>query len=95
MKPDAERRKSWRAGCESSLEYTLSIVDFNEVRRVHSTGEAIDISEAGLGFLTEFPLKPGHILILRMAGDDRSCAAIVRWVDGEEPKIRVGALLCT
>ncbi len=95
MSSEEERRRARRTEFGKSLEYTLSLLDAKELRRIHSTGTGLDISDGGLGFSTEFPLEPGHILILRMEDDQTSYAAIVRWSEPQSSgRFRIGAMLC-
>ncbi len=93
MTPRIDRRQSGRAVCDRPLEFTFSVADTDGLRRESSTGAAVDICEKGRGFFTEFPLKPGHILIVRVAGEEAS-PGIVRWVAAKGSEFRVGAMLC-
>ncbi len=92
--PPEERRKSGRSSFKGLIEYSLSLLDYKDLKRVEAEGEVDNISEEGVGFYTDFPLEPGHILILRMEQDDTSYAAVVRWMQETANRYRVGALLC-
>ncbi|MEW6108608.1 MAG: PilZ domain-containing protein [Nitrospirota bacterium] len=92
MAPAYERRKHERRGYEMPLEYSLSVVEFKKLQKVNSSGTAVDISDEGIGFLTSFPLEPGHILRIKKEADSFQ-TAMVRWVGKFEEKFRVGVLL--
>ncbi len=89
-----EKRRFKRRVFGNSLEYALSILEKKDLRRIHSAGTAVDLSESGLGFRTDFPLEPGQILILKIENDTTPYAAIIKWVKHQSDAYRVGALLC-
>jgi hypothetical protein len=57
-----QKRKTERVAYRSSLQFTVLPSETSEFERVRTNGEIIDASEAGVCIITEFPLKPGHVL---------------------------------
>lgn len=92
--PAEEKRRTERSPFESGLEYSLSILDSSELQGIRAAGEASDLSEKGIGFFTDYPLQPGHILFVRMGEENTTYAAVVRWMEkSSSERYRVGALL--
>ncbi len=89
---ESERRKQKRIGYDMPFEYSLSILEFKELRRVSASARGIDFSEEGMGFFTDILLEPGHVLRIRNS-DGSSQTAMVRWVGEFDGKVRVGVLL--
>lgn len=87
-----ERRKYKRIGYDMPFEYSLSILEFKELRKVTASARVIDVSEEGMGFFTDFLLEPGHVLRFKN-GDGSFQTAMVRWVGEFDGKVRVGVLL--
>ncbi len=87
-----EKRKFIRIGYDMPLEFSMSVMDFGTPQMVNFTGRGVDISDQGLGFLTEFHLEPG--LFLRLKMEDGTCQnAEVKWVGELDGRLRVGVLL--
>ncbi len=86
-----KKRKHQRVGYDMPLEYTLSVLEFGDLRKLDLTGMGIDISEGGLGFFTDYRLQPGHVIRIKDgAGSQRP--AVVRWVAELDGRFRVGVL---
>lgn len=88
-----ERRRYKREPCNMPLEFSLSVLDVYEVKKVVAKGVAIDISEGGVGLITEFPLEPGHVLRFAQAEDPRiHPAGIVKWTasQGQNTSTKAG-----
>ncbi len=62
MDPSKDRRSEERVPYSSPLRFTVLSMDSAEFQRVSSNGEIIDASASGVGIITGFPLKPGHVL---------------------------------
>ena len=88
--PD-DRRKHPRIGYDMRLSFSVSILDFTNLKPVEISGNALDKSEDGLGFVTEFPLEPGPVIRLTQ-GDGSFITASVKWVGEIDGKYRVGIL---
>jgi hypothetical protein len=86
------KRKHIRVQDNMPLKFSLSVLDFKTLQKVHSSGTGIDISKEGMGFYTDFPLEPGHILRIERESEPVE-TAMVRWVDRFDSKFRVGVFL--
>ncbi len=83
-----ERRNSERREDQREIEYTVTVLDLKELRKLTKKAELVDTSEAGIGIVTDYPLEPGHVLTL---GDGFSKKiGIVRWSEREDNLYRVG-----
>jgi hypothetical protein len=76
------------------IRYSVSVLDMKELKRIHDTAVSIDISKGGIGIITNYPLKAGHILNfdneIKM-NDITAKSAIVRWAEKiNGNKYRVG-----
>jgi len=72
-----EKRGLERRTVMQSIRYSVTVLDFRDLRKLSLTGNIVDISDVGMGIETDFPLEPGHVLtfndnIGRLAG-------IVEW----------------
>jgi len=56
------KRREERVPYHSLLQFIVLSAETSEFQRVQSHGEIIDASESGVGIITGFPLKPGHVL---------------------------------
>ena len=65
-----------------------------ELKKIYHTGVSVDISEGGLGMITDYPLKAGDILTFEdgvKSSNITAKIAIVRWTQNiEGKKYRVG-----
>lgn len=59
------------------LDYTVSVVEFRDLTRQRLKADIIDISEDGLGLLTDYPLEPGHVLTFNSGIGHRT--GVVKW----------------
>ena len=89
--PD-DRRKHTRIGYDMPMPFSVSILDFTNLRTVEASGHCVDKSEGGLGFFTDFPLEPGHVIRIIQSGGSFITAS-VKWVGDIDGKYRVGILL--
>ncbi len=85
-------RKHQRIAYDEALNFSLAVVKFKSIEKVQSTGKAIDISDGGIGFYTDYPVEPGHILRIEH-GAALSDTAMVKWVNKSENGFRAGAVL--
>lgn len=85
------RRKYPRKNSSIPVKYTVNILEFRELKKIHRSGMATDISDKGMGLITDYPLEPGHVLIL--TDSDRTLfpkIAIVRWSTRISDSYRIG-----
>ncbi|MBI4685177.1 MAG: hypothetical protein HY755_08245 [Nitrospirae bacterium] len=59
------------------IDYSVNILDFKEIKRVLMDAISTDISEEGMGMRTNYPLEPGHVLMLNTGVEHK--VGIVRW----------------
>ena len=86
-----DRRKQARIGYDMPLSFSVSILDFTNVKPVEVSGHCVDKSEEGLGFLTDFLLEPGQVIRVKKV-DGSYISALVKWVGEIDGKYRVGIL---
>lgn len=85
-------RKNDRLPFPQEIRYSMSIIENGEDSRRLLLAKAIDVSEHGVGFLTEYPLRPSQVVsfehkVLRRTGvvawstmvDERTCRAGVQF----------------
>ncbi|MGQ9570036.1 MAG: PilZ domain-containing protein, partial [Thermodesulfovibrionales bacterium] len=83
------RRRHRRRYHVSFVRYHLNTFDKKRQKKLHGTGVSVDISEGGLGLITQYPLKEGHFLLFEdgnMIDDIKLKASIVRWSQELEDK---------
>ena len=90
MEPN-DRRKHARIGYDMPLSFSVSILDFTNLKTVEAFGHGVDKTEDGLGLFTDFPLEPGQVIRLKK-GDGSFITASVKWVGKIDGKFRVGIL---
>jgi len=88
-----EKRKEERVPYHSSLQFTVLSMERSEFQRVKSSGEIVDACRAGIGIITGFPLKPGHVL----EWDDQHQKgklhiALVKWSREQGDRFRAGLM---
>jgi len=91
MAEKSEKRKHTRIGYDMPLSFSLSILEFSNLKRIEGHGAAVDRNEEGVGFVTDTPLEPGNII--RIAENGSFVTAEVKWVGKIEGKYRVGVLI--
>ncbi|MGB9714958.1 MAG: PilZ domain-containing protein [Thermodesulfovibrionales bacterium] len=88
------RRKHKRQYHVGFVRYHLNVLDNKRLKKVQGTGVSVDISEGGLGLITQYPLEEGHFLLFEdgnLIDDIKLKASIVRWTQELEDKTyRVG-----
>lgn len=85
------RRKHVRIGFDMPVEFSVSVLEFGNLRKLDLMGKGKDISEQGLGFLTDYPLVPGHVIRLKNI-DGSPLTAVVKWIAEMDGRFRVGVL---
>lgn len=86
------KRKYPRRAYDMLLSFSLSVLEFTDLKHIEASGKSVDISEAGLGFLTDFPLEPGHVI--RIKNDNASfMTASVKWIGEMDGRYRAGVFL--
>jgi SAM-dependent methyltransferase len=70
------------------IEYTVEVLELNELRILNLKARAIDISDGGLCIETDYPLSPGHTLLFNGGVEHKT--GIVRWSRKINGYYRVG-----
>lgn len=86
-----EKRRRRRVGYDMPFRYTLSVLEFGDLKKLDLAGMGADISDEGMGFFTDYRLQPGHVIRIR-DGEGLDKPAIVRWVAELDGRFRVGVL---
>jgi hypothetical protein len=86
-----DRRKHSRIGYDMPLSFSVSILDFTNLKPAEAFGHGLDRTEEGLGFFTDFPLEPGNVIRIKQSSDSFITAS-VKWVGEIDGKYRVGIL---
>lgn len=86
-----ERRKHERIGYDMPLEIIKEATEFGNLQRHEFSGTGVDISPEGLGFITDFRLKPGDFIQIKRENTVQT--AEVRWMGLMDGKYRVGVLI--
>ncbi|MBI5205186.1 MAG: PilZ domain-containing protein [Nitrospirae bacterium] len=60
----SERRKFERKPFTNTINFAVSVLDIANTKVLNLVAKGIDISEAGIGIKTNYPLEPGHVLRL-------------------------------
>lgn len=85
------KRKHPRKSLSIPITYSVNVLEFLELKKIHKKAMTTDISDKGIGLITDYPLEPGHVLIL--SNSDRNLSqkiAIVRWAMKSHDSYRVG-----
>lgn len=72
-----EKRELERRAVLQNIRYSVTVLDFRDLRRLSLKGNIVDISDVGMGIKTDFPLEPGHVLTFNDNIGRR--AGIVEW----------------
>jgi hypothetical protein len=86
-----EKRKCTRTAADIEFEYTMTVLEDRNLRRITSEATAVDRCEKGMGFLTGFRLEPGHILRMNVPAASPQ-PFMVKWVRELSGKFRVGGI---
>lgn len=87
-----EMRRYERRPYGKSIEYSMDVLDRNEQKKLNLRGNAIDISDVGIGIQTDYPLAPGHTLWFEN-GIEKT--GIVKWCVKLDNTYRAGIWLDT
>lgn len=87
-----EMRRYERRPYGKSIEYSMDVLDRNEQKKLNLRGNAIDISDVGIGIQTDYPLTPGHTLWFEN-GIEKT--GIVKWCVKLDNTYRAGIWLDT
>lgn len=73
-----EKRLSERKPYKEMIDFYISIFELGELKKRLIKAETVDINDSGLGFHTEYPLEPGHILMFGNRPSPK--IGIVKWI---------------
>jgi extracellular factor (EF) 3-hydroxypalmitic acid methyl ester biosynthesis protein len=89
MKTEYEKvRKFERKPFSQIIDYSMSNADTGDRKWLDLKGKAIDISDAGIGIHTDYPLKTGHMIWFNNGMKEK--AGFVRWSEQVDNGYRVG-----
>ncbi|GAB4487018.1 MAG: hypothetical protein OHK006_15620 [Thermodesulfovibrionales bacterium] len=91
MEEPHDRRRHRRIGYDMPVEFSVSMDEFAQLDTATARAVGVDISDEGMGFVTDFKVEPGHLLRIER-GDGTALTAEVRWVGAIEGKYRVGVI---
>jgi len=80
-------RRFERRPYNETIDFSVSVFEFKELKRLNLNGTGMDISDAGIGVRVDYPLEPGHVL--RFNGKVQK-AGIVIWSIKSGNAYRVG-----
>jgi hypothetical protein len=92
MTENNEKRKHTRIGNDMPVSFSLSMVEFTDLKQVEAYGTLLDSSEEGIGFFTDVRLEPGNVIGIKNE-DDSFVTAKVMWISEIEGKYRIGVLI--
>lgn len=84
-------RRYERKPFTQTIDYSLSVSEARERKWLNLKGKAVDISEAGIGIQTDYPLSPGHMLWFNSGIAEK--AGFVRWCEKLDNTYRAGVEL--
>lgn len=90
MEEETGKRKYPRSAYDIPLSFSLSVLEFTDLKHIEASGNAVDKSEKGLGFFTGFPLEPGHVI--RIKNGNTFTTALVKWAGKVGGEYRVGVV---
>lgn len=90
-----EKREYVRRPFTEPVRYFISVSKAGELMKIYNEGVSVDISEGGLGMITDFSLKVGDTLFfehdIKVRNNIIAWASIVRWIrEIENKRYRVG-----
>ena len=71
-----ERRRIKRINYHGLIDFSVSVHEFKELKRLNLNGTGIDINDAGIGIQVDYPLESGYVLRFNGIGQK---AGIVKW----------------
>lgn len=71
-----ERRCFERRPYKETIDSSVSVLEFKELKRLNLNGTGIDINDAGIGIQVDYPLESGHVLSFSGLGQK---TGIVKW----------------
>ena len=77
-----ESRKYERTPFVNPIRYSVTISDIEKLETIHNICISVNISEGGLGIISDYSLKEGYILIFEeeiKINNITAKASIVRW----------------
>lgn len=74
---ERKARKNMRRSFAGEIRYSMSDIESGEGGRLQLLARAIDLSEHGVGFYTEYPLQPSQVLSFEH--DDLHRTGLVAW----------------
>jgi len=84
-----EKRQFERRPFKKTINYSVNVFDAVELLKLNLKADTIDISKAGMGIWTDYPLEPGYVLRLN-DNDIERIAGVVEWSKMVDDSYRAG-----
>lgn len=78
---EPEKRKYQRQPVSEETSFTMSVLDFGEVKRINGSALMLNKSKDGACIKTTVVLEPGHVL--RILSGSKMQLAVVKWTKTE------------
>lgn len=78
---EPEKRKYPRQPVSKETNFTMSVLDFGEVKRINGSALMLNKSKDGACIKTAIALEPGHVL--KILSDSKMQLAVVKWAKTE------------
>lgn len=72
-----EQRRHIRMPFIGTVQFSVSVLEHRELKRIELDGTGRDISEKGVGFNTSYPVESGHVLCFKNGVGQKT--GVVRW----------------
>jgi hypothetical protein len=82
-----DSRRFERRPYNETIDFSVSVLEFKELKRLNLDGTGMDIGDAGIGIQVDYPLESGHVL--RFSGIGQK-TGIVKWSMKSGNTYRVG-----
>lgn len=84
-----DRRRFERRPYNETIDFSVSVLEFKELKRLNLNGTGIDINDAGIGIQVDYPLESGHVLRFNGKGQK---TGIVKWSMKSGNSYRIGII---
>ena len=72
-----KQRRDVRKPFNGSVQFSVSVLEYRELKRIELSGTGRDISERGICFNTTYPVESGHVLWFNNGVGQKT--GVVRW----------------
>lgn len=86
-----ERRLCDRIPYLKEIICSVTVLEDREIKHLDLKCDAIDLSEKGIGFFSNYPLEPGHVIRFSN-GNVNKRIGVVKWSRRDKERYKVGAI---